>query len=424
MELVPCVICSKQSKYYCTCKTPHINFCGIHLADHEYSPGHHRISLLYPNTLPVNASTKLQLLDKLNEVSSSSKLQITKLLYSCSEAILTIEAHTAHAIENLQKFILLCNRIADSIQSMETIERKLMYSPLESALLSNDSSNFIENITGPVISYSETNLPQYSPSLFPHFFYNYTDLSLGHSKVNTINIYPDNATISVGPKTAFRCLNIGNRKILITGGEIQEKLPGNVACIVEINTWNATELAPMKNSRMFHSMTWINGFPAVIGGHDGNGTINSVEIYKNTGWEENSQINIARHSFTSICSDRVVWIIGGLDQSYLDSLERYKKGAWQVVGIKLPRPLAAVGLCFLEDYLVLFGGITEGNKVTNNTHLFDTQTRFIKEVQNLVVSTSFAFSSVFVGERKIHALGKVNNETVASMIEIDKILIQ
>lgn len=180
----------------------------------------------------------------------------------------------------------------------------------------------------------------------------------------------------------------------------------------------------MKNSRMFHSMTWINGFPAVIGGHDGNGTINSVEIYKNTGWEENSQINIARHSFTSICSDRVVWIIGGLDQSYLDSLERYKKGAWQVVGIKLPRPLAAVGLCFLEDYLVLFGGITEGNKVTNNTHLFDTQTRFIKEVQNLVVSTSFAFSSVFVGERKIHALGKVNNETVASMIEIDKILIQ
>ena len=44
----------------------------------------------------------------------------------------------------------------------------------------------------------------------------------------------------------------------------------------------------------------------MIRGHDGKGTIFSVEIYKNTGYEENSQINIARNSFTSICSDRVV----------------------------------------------------------------------------------------------------------------------
>ena len=76
MEPVPCVFCSSASKDYCTCKTPHINFWRNHLDDHECSPGHHRISLLYPNTLPVNVSTKLQLLDKLNEVSSSSKLQI------------------------------------------------------------------------------------------------------------------------------------------------------------------------------------------------------------------------------------------------------------------------------------------------------------------------------------------------------------
>ena len=49
---------------------------------------------------------------------------------------------------------------------------------------------------------------------------------------------------------------------------------------------------------------------------------------------------------------------------------------------------------------MLFSGITEGNKVTKNTHLFDTEERFMKEVRNLVAFASFAFSS-------IHALGKL-----------------
>ena len=162
MEALSCAYCHSLSKYYCACKTPYVNFCRSHLDKHGHLPRYHQISLHSSNRLPVNPSTKLQLLSKLNEVSNSSKFQILALINNCSEVISKIESHTTHSIENLNKFILLCDRIAKSVQAIETI-------PLESGLLSSNSSSYIENITGPVIPFSEANLPQYSPSTLLHF---------------------------------------------------------------------------------------------------------------------------------------------------------------------------------------------------------------------------------------------------------------
>lgn len=424
MEALSCAYCHSLSKYYCACKTPHVNFCKSHLDKHGHLPGYHQISLHSSNRLPVNPLTKLQLLSKLNEVSNSSKFQISALINNCSEAISKIETHTTHSIENLNKFILLCDRIAKSVEAIETIEKKLIYSPLESALLSSNSSRYIENITGPVISFSEANLPQYSPSTLLHFIYNYTDLSLVRSEDDILTIYPDNININAKNfRGASRCLNIGNKTMLITGGKIDERLASNSAYILEIGTGKVTELAPMSKPRMFHSMTWIDGFPGVIGGNDGGGFINSVEIYRNAEWEEHSQINIARGDFTSICSDREVWIIGGFNKGTLACMEKYKDGDWKIFDLKLAIPVAVAGLCFLENYLLLFGGYTRGNKNIKNVHSLDIEQIGVKEHKSLEASTRFPFNTVFVGDRKIYALGNADNGTIAAVIEINKIIV-
>ena len=201
-------------------------------------------------------------------------------------------------------------------------------------------------------------------------------------------------------------------------------LCSNSAYIVEVDTGNIIELFPMNTSRKWHSMTWINGFPAVIGGNDGEKSIESVEIYKNDRWEQNSPINIARDTCTSICSQSEVWIIGGINKSTLDSLERYKEGVWKVVDIRLPMPLAYVGLCFLEDYLLLFGGKTRGSKAVDSVYCFDIEQKCMKEVSNLGTPASCSLNTVFIADRIIYALGMYSSlDTTVSMVDIDKIRI-
>lgn len=61
-----------------------------------------------------------------------------------------------------------------------------------------------------------------------------------------------------------------------------------------------TELAPLKISRKWHAMTWVEENPAAIGGERNGNVLNSVEMFENNSWVEICPLNISRSSYSGI----------------------------------------------------------------------------------------------------------------------------
>ena len=72
----------------------------------------------------------------------------------------------------------------------------------------------------PLIEFSQSNFKiNYVPSTFPHYFYNYSDYTIEFNSINSIQNFPFNNNIENDKNhQSSRFLNVGNNKILITGG--------------------------------------------------------------------------------------------------------------------------------------------------------------------------------------------------------------
>jgi hypothetical protein len=62
-------------------------------------------------------------------------------------------------------------------------------------------------------------------------------------------------------------LSLQNKKILFTGGSLDDKNGTADAFILDIISESLTELPNLRNPRRSHSMAWIDGAPSVIGGY-------------------------------------------------------------------------------------------------------------------------------------------------------------
>ena len=113
-------------------------------------------------------------------------------------------------------------------------------------------------------------------------------------------------------------------------------------------------------------MAWIDGNPAVVGGKTMNNDTQSVEILKASKWIEDSPINVPRNSHISVTISQGVWTLGGLfNKMRLVSIENYKNHAWSVVVLVLPIPWSDILACSLGNNLLLLGGKTTSNIVTD-----------------------------------------------------------
>ena len=116
------------------------------------------------------------------------------------------------------------------------------------------------------ISAPKVNIPDayndisYSPSNFPSFLYSYSDnnTDLETSYLPSFGGYdhmqePNKITLS-----GAGSLNVGHNKYILC---VEKQ-----AFYLDLNETTITKIPPMKNSRINHTMTWIEGYPAVIGG--------------------------------------------------------------------------------------------------------------------------------------------------------------
>ena len=137
-------------------------------------------------------------------------------------------------------------------------------------------------------------------------------------------------------------------------------------------------------------MAWIEGSPAVIGGQSMNKDISSVEVLKAGEWIEVSPINIPRDSHVSVTIPQGVWTMGGLlNKKRLNSIEKYENKAWSVINLVLPMPWSDIGVCSLENNLLLFGGKTPNNIITDMVIYINTETLSITRLTPLEIPVLF-----------------------------------
>ena len=266
----------------------------------------------------------------------------------------------------------------------------------------------IAKIKSPVISFNKENgLPRYTPSVFPYFLYNFSDLSIHTPEDQKINVYPSKKEINHALiSSRMRILNIGNKRILCTGGDPGDEAITSRCFVLNVESEEISEFPCLKYPRRSHSMTWIDRNPAVIGGSSGTDPITGVEMFKNDKWIEMAPINIARCGQTSVCTQQNAWVIGGTNgDRALDSIEKYGNNSWSVLKLRLNTPISYIGVCSLENNLILFGGANSEEELMKNIFLIDINNLCITDLNEIETPSLFIHGSTCVDSEQISEWG-------------------
>lgn len=117
------------------------------------------------------------------------------------------------------------------------------------------------------------------------------------------------------------------------------------------DTWNSTEVQPMRDRRSFPSAVVTEDEMYVLGGYDGNDTLRSVECYSFTTleWTQVAPMGTPRSNAGACVFNSKIYLVGGWDGISLNSVECFDVGTrvWQRMP-SLPRPTTGVRCCFLS----------------------------------------------------------------------------
>ena len=276
-----CSYCTNGAIYSCSCNSLNAKYCKEHQEYHENREGNHEVTLLNNNHRIPNKNAKKSLIEKIEIIKETAKLQMTEIIEKSSEIVAHFNRQVKLSWKRLYQFCKLCDSIVKEIQEIETIEKKMFNSQLEYYLLNPPDRRFLSSIRPPkVVVFPKSKFDiQYHPSLFPHILYNYSNYSCTFSSEKEILVHPSKKNISAAQLNfKSRFLNVGNSQLLITGGC---ECPTNYTFLLDLNTKVIQEFPRMIFKRRSHSMAWIANYPAIIGGYDGINVINCVEVYRN-----------------------------------------------------------------------------------------------------------------------------------------------
>ena len=406
MERIMCEKCFELARYSCACIEPNLKFCKQHREEHEESFGDHYFKICQTDKVYPNQVVKTEMIEKIKKIMKEAKEQKHKIRERSSEAIDLIEKKSSFIVGKLREFLNLCSDVLIEVMQINVIEFKFAYNPVEAALISKDASSFIGKIEAPNIDYNIFHeLFSYTPSIFPHFFYNFLDLTIETIAENKIRVHPSKKHLECN-KLSYKInfLNIGENKLLYTGSSCSNNEISNNAFILNLSDGTVKDLPPLKHKRGFHTMTWIERAPAVIGGFCGQ-NLKSVEIFKYGEWVELSPLNFKRQRLSSICTQKTVWVVGGFDALALNSIEKYEEKSWSVVQVYLPRPAYRIGLCCIDNGFLIIGGRQTDDKSLNQVYYFNMSDLSVKAEKPIDSFMSFRYSSFIVNPGKICMFG-------------------
>ena len=330
----------------------------------------HNISIIKSKCRPPNERSKNQLIDRVIYAQRQTDMQLNEFLQEVAIFFTEFNKRIKETIKKATQFKVLCNDIINEIQNMNSLDIKEIYSPFENLLLSTNNDKILSLIQSPTIIFPQINIQNfYIPTCFPHFLYNYSDNPIYFEKHDTIKVYSLNKSVQSDRFSSLsRYLDIGNNQFLFTGGYNPAQ---KATFIIDLVTENIVECSNLLTPRRAHSITWIYNSPAVIGGVNGQGIkINSMEIFKNNYWINGPSINISRSSHSSISYQNVSYIIGGVNNSLLESIEKFSNGEWKLLEINLLMPCVSITPICIENNLLVIGGNTSNDKIESSDRMF------------------------------------------------------
>ena len=345
-----CAHCDKKANYSCLCTDPQSYLCKVHIDYHECLPGDHSFKTLVQKSNPINISSKTTLIAKILEVRLEAKSQKKLITTNWLDLMRKLSSQAKSNLNRLNSFIQICEDVIKEVSSITLIPLKATYSPLETVLLSAEITMIVGKISAPKVNIPNTSVDiSYSPSNFPSFLYSYSDIQIYcYDKcldVARANLRQEKIQHAL---SGAACLNVGINKVILCA----EKQ----AFYLDLNDRSIIKIPPMINSRINHTMTWIEGYPAAIGGNNDTSNLIEVEIFKDNTWIEISPINLGKHSLASTCSHKNAWVIGDIPWSApnIKSIEVYDKKIWKIIHFTLPTLPSQIGFCCIEATLLLF----------------------------------------------------------------------
>ena len=206
-------------------------------------------------------------------------------------------------------------------------------------------------------------------------------------------------------------LAIAENMILLTGRWASNPQFQRQAIKLVMPRGTMTEVAPLNVGRGFHTMSWINDQPAVIGGKDpDDNKLNSVEVFDGNRWVEIAPLNLARDNTTACCTGPATYVIGGWIEEggvlkKTATIEKFMDNAWHILDLTLPVPSARTGaIPRSESSFLVLGGIIEPNDPTGNVWVVSEQAA--EPVAPLEGPCCFEFNMFVVGDSLVSALDR------------------
>lgn len=418
MDRIACSYCTQPAFYVCACSFPYINFCKAHRDIHESSPAEHTIKLLQ-NRNQLNGNSQKALILKIAECKNKAAKNLREILNSSHKIIQKVQEKTDSCLKKLKSFMNVCDEVLQQVYSISRVLPKEVYSPLESALVSSDITLLLQMVTAPIVQIPEIDYKiDYIPSLFPHFLFNFTDLSIdvpaGKSEIYTSPLGKTLRNLKVND--SFRFLNIGGNKIIFTG-EFD-----NDVSILDLESEVLQTFGKLNTRRHFHAMAWIDGLPAVLGGIDPvtGQSLSSVEVYKSQ-WEIFSPMKSAKSGFTAVCSHKATWTVGVNKLAETRSvIEKYENMQWTILNLSLSSPLQAIGLLAIEGQILIIGG---WNLMAFKTvYCVNSDKSTLARLNDLQYQVYFPFNQFYLKPGEIIGVGRdIKHKTFCSVISTDSI---
>jgi hypothetical protein len=406
-----CYKCPKPRNYSCSCRNPAVLVCKDCRDFHESSTGNHVMTMFPPPCYRIEMSSKQDIINKLTTLKKEADEQILII----HNTIQTTINQSKPILDDLSSFKRLCDSYITKILSINEISIKEVYTPIEKMLLSSKITNTFKTIHAPKVKINlPSNIFSIIPSAFSHCLSNYCEFTSATLE-NRVKVHPLGRVISNNRfDKSSRHLLIDNNKLMFTGG--WENL-GRENFILNINTEEIKIIPGLNNYRKWHTMTWIDDSPAVIGGMGGNKNLNSVEIFRNDIWVRVAPITIPRCSASGIAISNTTWIVGGFDKTLMNSIEKYQNGTWTVFEVQLPFPNASIGLISLGENILMLGGGRSDNKKDDIFYL-DTNKLTITEIATLAEANYFNSNQIYLNGEELSILG---SDTTLSIVNLTQL---
>lgn len=375
MENMICGFCRDPAEFSCNCISKSSYMCSKHVGNHYKLIGKHEVNQIGCKKVSFNPIMKAKLLDKIFLLKAQAKLDMKKTILHANDLITQINKKFNKTNNYMISFIKSCNDAIHYIQNLnEEIEEKEFYCPLESLLIMKEPE-VLDQIYGPKIKLYPINgkTIECGISTFPHCIFQYTISALAFSSKNEV-VY-NNGTVETKIKTNFhwagRLLSVGKKIGIYTGG----RSASNSAYTIDLESKSINSLPSLQQKRCYHAMTWIDGFPAVLGGCDDNGEdLTVVEVYKNGNWEIYPSLTSKKSSFGAISHFSKTYVFGGcinMEKGIFNSIERYENGKWELLTIELSSSLASPGIFSSGTNILIFGGRDYDVKIMKDCYFFD-----------------------------------------------------